>query len=32
MMQLTVMPLLVPKLGEQKLLIIALIASCGQVI
>ncbi|XP_062201579.1 uncharacterized protein LOC133904109 isoform X2 [Phragmites australis] len=27
-MQLTVMPLLVPKLGEQKLLIIALIASC----
>nr|CAB3500255.1 unnamed protein product [Digitaria exilis] len=27
--QLTVMPLLVPKLGEQKLLIIALIASCG---
>ncbi|XP_062201578.1 uncharacterized protein LOC133904109 isoform X1 [Phragmites australis] len=26
--QLTVMPLLVPKLGEQKLLIIALIASC----
>ncbi|CAD6204369.1 unnamed protein product [Miscanthus lutarioriparius] len=28
--QLTVMPLLVPKLGEQKLLVIALIASCGQ--
>ncbi|CAL4940443.1 unnamed protein product [Urochloa decumbens] len=27
--QLTVMPALVPKLGEQKLLIIALIASCG---
>ncbi|PAN48677.1 hypothetical protein PAHAL_9G398200 [Panicum hallii] len=27
--QLTVMPLLVPKLGEQKLLIIALTASCG---
>ncbi|XP_022678910.1 hippocampus abundant transcript 1 protein isoform X3 [Setaria italica] len=29
--QLAVMPLLVPKLGEQKLLIIALIASCGHV-
>ncbi|CAN6305987.1 unnamed protein product [Urochloa humidicola] len=28
--QLTVMPQLVPKLGEQKLLVIALIASCGQ--
>ncbi|XP_066389098.1 uncharacterized protein [Miscanthus floridulus] len=28
--QLTVMPLLVPKLGEQKLLVIALIAGCGQ--
>ncbi|OEL23329.1 hypothetical protein BAE44_0015651 [Dichanthelium oligosanthes] len=27
--QLTVMPLLVPKLGEQKLLIISLVASCG---
>jgi hypothetical protein len=29
--QLTVMPFLVPKLGEQKLLIIALTASCGHV-
>lgn len=29
--QLTVMPLLVPKLGEQKLLVISLVASCGQV-
>ncbi|EER91998.1 hypothetical protein BDA96_01G332300 [Sorghum bicolor] len=28
--QLTVMPLLVAKLGEQKLLVVALIASCGQ--
>lgn len=28
--QLTVMPLLVPKLGEQKLLVISLVASCGQ--
>ncbi|PWZ55827.1 hypothetical protein Zm00014a_021843 [Zea mays] len=27
---LTVMPLLVPKLGEQKLLVISLVASCGQ--
>lgn len=32
MVQLTVMPLLVPKLGEQKLLVISLVASCGQVI
>jgi hypothetical protein len=30
-MQLAVMPFLVPKLGEQKLLIIALVASCGHV-
>jgi hypothetical protein len=31
MVQLTVMPLLVRKLGEQKLLVISLVASCGQV-